>query len=72
VIGPVGVGVEVDNVVDEVGKVVGVIDDAGVCISHKHHVVVTQNDPRTFWSWDQNQNNIPFPTHPYTPRFDAE
>jgi hypothetical protein len=33
VIGPVGVGVEVGNVVDEVGKVVGVVDDAGVCIS---------------------------------------
>jgi hypothetical protein len=44
VIGPVGVGVEVGNVVDEVGKVVGVVDDvgkvvgvvddAGVCISY--------------------------------------
>jgi hypothetical protein len=33
VIGPVGVGVEVGNVVDEIGKVVGVVDDAGVCIS---------------------------------------
>jgi hypothetical protein len=33
VIGPAGVGVEVGNVVDEVGKVVGVVDDAGVCIS---------------------------------------
>jgi hypothetical protein len=43
VIGLVGVGVEVGNVVDEVGKVVGVVDDvgkvvgvvddAGVCIS---------------------------------------
>jgi hypothetical protein len=43
VIGPVGVGVEVGNVVDEVGKVVGVVDDvgkvvgvvndAGMCIS---------------------------------------
>jgi hypothetical protein len=33
VIGPVGVGVEVGNVVDEVGKVVGVVDEAGVCIS---------------------------------------
>jgi hypothetical protein len=33
VIDPVGVGVEVGNVVDEVGKVVGVVDDAGVCIS---------------------------------------
>jgi hypothetical protein len=36
VIGPVGVGVEVGNVVDEVGKVVGVVDDAGVCISASH------------------------------------
>jgi hypothetical protein len=35
VIGPVGVGVEVGNVVDEVGKVVGVVDDAGVCISRR-------------------------------------
>jgi hypothetical protein len=33
VIGPVGVGVEVGNVVDEVDKVVGVVDDAGVCTS---------------------------------------
>jgi hypothetical protein len=40
----------------------------------QHLVVVTQNESRTFWSWDQNQNDnviIPFPTHPYTPRFDA-
>jgi hypothetical protein len=39
VIGPVGVGVEVGNVVDEVGKVVGVVDDAGVCISQVEHEV---------------------------------
>jgi hypothetical protein len=35
VIGPVGVGVEVGIVVDEVGKVVGVVDDVGVCISEE-------------------------------------
>jgi hypothetical protein len=40
----------------------------------QHLVVVIKNDPLIFWSWDQNQNEdvvIPFPTHPYTPRFDA-
>jgi hypothetical protein len=40
----------------------------------QHLVVVTQNDPRTFWSWDQIQNDgvvVPFPTHPRTPRFDV-
>jgi hypothetical protein len=29
----------------------------------QHLVVVKQNDPRTFWSWEQNQNDdvvVPF------------
>jgi hypothetical protein len=43
VIGPVGVGVEVGNVVDEVGKVVGVVDDARVGVS--------QADPQTSGLW---------------------
>jgi hypothetical protein len=42
VIGPVGVGVEVGNVVDDVGKVVGVVDDAGVCISRREQAAGIQ------------------------------
>ena len=40
----------------------------------QHLAVVTQNDPRAIWSWDQIQNDgvvVPFPTHPRTPRFDV-
>lgn len=40
----------------------------------QHIVVVTQYDPHMFWSQDQKQNygvTVPFPTFPYTPRFDV-
>jgi hypothetical protein len=40
----------------------------------QHLDVVTQNDPRTFWSWDQIQNDsvvVSFPTYPRTPCFDV-
>jgi hypothetical protein len=40
----------------------------------QHLVMVTQNDPRTFYSWDKIQNDdivVPFLTHPRTLRFDV-
>jgi hypothetical protein len=57
VIGPVGVGVEVGNVVDEVGKVVRVVDDAGMCIS-VHGYISFHTVHMEFESLQKRKKNI--------------